>query len=169
MKHMQHTKTHTRSLMTAVKVCCLCFCSLVTVSCISLPGERESEQRNLAAEYYDIALQYNELKQYDKALSCFEKAREKADPADYPKIDYQMARDYALSNKWDKAAGLYGNLLTLDSGNTNLKEAYAYTLYKSGEKEKALQLYAELGKPDPFVKEESNSETENQDQEAIGS
>lgn len=132
-----------------------------------MPGEKEAEQRNLAAEYYDIALRYVEIKDYDKAVSCFEKARAKADPDDYAKIDYQIARSYALSNKWDKASGLYESLLMLDPDNTNLKEACAYTLYKNGDKEKALQLYAELGKPDPFVKDEINQDDENQ--EAIGS
>lgn len=131
-------------------------------SCISLPGEREAERRNLAAEYYDIAMKYVDQKQYEKALSCFEKAKVLADSSDYVKIDYQMARTYALSNKWQEAAGLFESLLQIDPLNSNIKEAYAYTLYKAGEKEKALQIYAELGKTDPFVQKES-------DQEAIGS
>lgn len=125
------------------------------------------ENRNIAADYYDIAMKYVDLKQYDKALPCFEKARSLAAVSDYTKIDYQMARAYALSNKWSEAASLFESILIQDPDNSNVKEACAYTLYKAGDKEKALQLYAELGKPDPFVTEET--EQEDDDQEAIGS
>lgn len=125
----------------------MCFCCLILFSCISLPGEEKLEEKNKAAEYYEIGLKYIDIKQYDKALSCFQKAREKTDET--LQIDYQIARTYALSNKWEQAAESYNNLLALDPDNSTLKENYAYTLYKSGEKEKALQMYAELCEKNP--------------------
>lgn len=159
---MQPDMTFSTGTRKILILCCIVLCSFMCVSCISLPSETEKEERNLAADYYDIALKYLDTKQYDKALSCFDKARELAAPADYPKIDYQKARTLAFSNKWDESANLFESLLTLDPENSNIKESYAYTLYKAGYKEKALQLYAELGITDPFVKDES-------DQDAIGS
>lgn len=160
---MNFSKTTRKILI----LCCMCLCCMFLFSCISAPGEKDVEKRNIAAEYYDIAMKYVDQKQYDKAVSCFEKARTMAASADYVKIDYQMARAYALSNKWKEASDLFGTILEQDPGNSNVKEAYAYTLYKGGDKEKALQLYAELGKPDPFVQEEDVQQTD--DQEAIGS
>lgn len=120
---------------------------MIFVSCISIPGENSVSDRNLAAEYYDLGNKYIETKQYEKALSCFEIVRERID--DTAPIDYQIARTYALLNKWSEAAEIYGQLLALDKDNSTLKESYAYTMYKSGEKEKALQLYAELCDKNP--------------------
>lgn len=143
MNYMQHGKKISHKKGNAGILCCMCMlCCLLCSSCISIPGENSLEDRNLAADYYEIALKYVDLKQYDKALTSLQKAREKTE--DTVKIDYQIARTYALSNKWKEAATAFEILLELDPENCSLKEDYAYTLYKSGEKEKALQLYAEL-------------------------
>lgn len=143
MKHMQSNRITSLKNGKGMFLFCMCFFSIMLFfSCTSIPGEREMEQKNLASEYYDIALKYMELKQYDKALACFQKAREKTD--DLTKIDYQIARTYAFQNNWKDASVLFEELLSSDPGNSNLKENLAYTLYKSGQKEKALQLYAEL-------------------------
>lgn len=117
---------------------------MLLTSCLSIPGEKAVEKKKLAADYYDLAVGYVEAKKYDKAITCFEKAREKADKQDVLKIDYQIARTYALSNKWEKSCSLFLELLENDPDNASLKEAYAYTLYKTGMKDEALELYEEL-------------------------
>ncbi|MBQ0166959.1 MAG: tetratricopeptide repeat protein [Treponema sp.] len=146
---MQCGKKETVKKNAFLILCCMCFCCNFFYSCFSVPGEKDVGDRNLAAEYYDLAIKYSDINQYEKALSCLQKARDKADPADYIKIDYQMARTYTLSNKWNEAYELYEKLLEVDPDNTNLKEALAYITYKKGEKDKALQLYAELCECDP--------------------
>lgn len=138
-------KKRTRTIHFLIEGCI--FCCILLVSCISIPGENNVSDRNLAAEYYDLGLKYTETKQYDKALQCFEKVRERIE--DTAPIDYQIARVYSLSNKWKEASDIFGKLLELDENNSTLKENFAYTLYKSGEKEKALQLYEELCNKNP--------------------
>lgn len=157
----------------------MCLLCLFLASCISVPGEKTIEDKNLAADYYDVAIKYMDQKQYEKAITCFEKAREKTDET--TKIDYQLARAYAMSNKWYQSSELFAKLLELDPDNSTIKENYAYTMYKGGNKEKALQLYAELCDKNPederlknnyeTLRDAANSESEEQkeSEEAISS
>jgi tetratricopeptide (TPR) repeat protein len=112
-----------------------------------IPGETGRILQNLASEYYAIGQGYADLKKYDKAIEYYKLARR---DAEFIKpVDYQLARMYALSSKWDEAEKAFGDLLLLDPDNTDLSASLAYISAQSGKLDEAEVAYKTLVEKNP--------------------
>lgn len=116
----------------------------------SVPGETEIIERNIVAEYMNIANAYEDLKKYDKALEYYQLA---LDSDKKNKIDnsvlYSMGRCYVLQKNWSSAKKIYSQLLLVDEDNTNLKISLAYIDAMSGNLEDACVQYKKLSEENP--------------------
>lgn len=122
-------------------VCLLVFCSCSTTGFADLfSGSSQASNETLAAEYYDIANAYYELKKYDKAIEYFEKTQDLL-PEENLTITYNLARIYAIRNKWGDAEEYYSRIFNHDQNNSTIGMAYAYVLAKQGKSMEASALY----------------------------
>ena len=123
-------------------------CLLLFYSCSStdnvfadlFSGSAQVSSETLASEYYDIANAYYELKKYDKAIEYYEKTQDLL-PEENLTITYNLARIYAIQNKWENAERYYSQIFDRDQNNTTIGMAYAYVLAKQGKVMEASALY----------------------------
>jgi tetratricopeptide (TPR) repeat protein len=112
-----------------------------------VPGENNRILQNLASEYYKIGQAYADVKKYDKAIEYYKLARR--DAAFRKGADYQLARMYALSSKWEDAEKAFRDLLQLDPDNTDLSASLAYVRAQSGKLDEAEAEYKALVEKNP--------------------
>lgn len=114
---------------------------------ISIPGENEKINRNIASEYYNIAEGYVGLKNYTKAAEYYRLAIRDKDVkfAAY----YKLGRCYALSKKWDEAEKVFKLLLQRDRDNLELQRSYAYVKTMKGDTDESLEIYRLLKESNP--------------------
>ena len=137
---MRNRKTFLAALSSA--------CLLLFFSCSStgnvfadlFSGSVQVSSETLAAEYYDIANAYYELKKYDKAIAYYEKTQDLL-PEENLTITYNLARIYAIQNKWSSAEQYYSQIFDRDQNNSTIGMAYAYVLSKQGKAMEASALY----------------------------
>ena len=123
-------------------------CLLLLFSCSStgnvfadlFSGSAQVSSETLAAEYYDIANAYYDLKKYDKAIEYYEKTQDLLSEENLT-ITYNLARIYAMRNMWSDSAIYYERIFSHDQNNTTIGMAYAYVLAKQGKTMEASALY----------------------------
>lgn len=131
------------------------FCILVLVffaTCsssksLTVPGEDKIRAQNMASEYYSLAQDYEENKNYSKAILYYQKSM--ADDSLYTSAYYKVGLCNALSGNWQKAQNIFGELLIKDAENDTIKESLAYVCAKGGKLEKSALLYEELANKNP--------------------
>lgn len=123
------------------------FLALCCVSCSTtdlmqeLTGNVQSmDSETIAAECYDIANAYYDLKKYDKAIVYYEKVMTYMGYENNTVI-YNLARSYAMQNNWEDAEYWYSELFDQDINNVTIGMAYAYVLAKQGKLMEARALY----------------------------
>ena len=122
-------------------VCLLLLSSCSTTGFADLfSGSAQVSSETLAAEYYDIANAYYDLKKYDKAIDYYEKTQDLL-PEENLTITYNLARIYAIQNKWSSAEQYYSQIFDRDQNNSTIGMAYAYVLAKQGKAMEASALY----------------------------
>ena len=128
------------------------FISFFFISCASssfrVPGETKIILNNLAAEYYNVAEGYMEIKKYDKAAEYYKLAMRNEDL--YLTAYYKLARSYALSKNWEKANESYEELLKLDPDNSMIKSSLAYITAMRGNVDEAILSYKNLISENPY-------------------
>ncbi len=132
------------TLFAAISLNCLiflCSCSSTGDGFANLlSGSTQVSSETLAAEYYDIANAYYDLKKYDKAIEYYEKTQDILSEENLT-ITYNLARIYALRNMWSDSATYYERIFSRDQNNTTIGMAYAYVLAKQGKTMEASVLY----------------------------
>ena len=107
-----------------------------------VPGENEIITTNISSEYFAIADEYLNLKNYQKAIQYYKLAmkNKSLNAAAY----YKLARSYALAKDYESAEKCYEKLLSVDPENKDLQISLAYIKGMSGKTEEAASLYKEL-------------------------
>ncbi len=113
-----------------------------------VPWEREARQKNVYAEYFTIAENYRELKNYSKAIDYYSICLESEDF--YDSSYYNLGVCYALSNDWEKSRTIFENILKKDSENLTLQKSLAYITAMEGDFDSALLQYKTLVEKQPF-------------------
>ena len=114
-------------------------------------GSAQVSSETLAAEYYDIANAYYDLKKYDKAIEYYEKTQDLL-PEENLTITYNLARIYAIQNKWSSAEEYYSRIFERDQNNITIGMPYAYVLAKQGKTMEASALYRGFYERNPVDK-----------------
>ena len=73
------------------------FCALALSSCAGIPGESKSLYR----EFYSLGQEYESVKNYDRAISCYEKACQ--DKTLYDSAYYRIGLCAVQQKKWNLA------------------------------------------------------------------
>lgn len=107
-----------------------------------VPGESEIITTNISLEYFAIADEYLNLKNYQKAVQYYKLAmkNKSLNAAAY----YKLARSYALAKDYESAEKCYTKLLSVDPENKDLQISLAYIKGMSGKTEEATRLYKGL-------------------------
>lgn len=138
------------SLLAAVLLILFCSCTSTDFDSLFARKEQVSSE-TLAAEYYDIANAYYDLKKYDKAIEYYEKTQNMLSEENLT-ITYNLARIYALKNNWSKAEEYYTQIFERDQNNVSVGMAYAYVLAKQGKAMEASALYRGFYERNPVDK-----------------
>ena len=95
-----------------------------------MPGESEIITTNISSEYFAIADEYLNLKNYQKAVQYYKLAmkNKSLNAAAY----YKLARSYALAKDYESAEKCYTKLLSVDPENKDLQISLAYIKGMSG-------------------------------------
>lgn len=143
------------TIFAAISLACLlllCSCSSTGNSFANLfSGSPQVSSETLAAEYYDIANAYYDLKKYDKAIEYYEKTQDLL-PEENLTITYNLARIYAIQNRWSESEEYYSRIFELDQNNTTIGMPYAYVLAKQGKTMEASALYRGFYERNPVDK-----------------
>ena len=134
-------------------------CLLLCCSCSStgsffanlFSGSAQVSSETLAAEYNDISSAYYDLKKYDKAAEYYEKTQSLL-TAENLTITYNLARIYAMQNKWAEAEEYYERIFDRDPNNTSVGMTYAYVLAKQGKTMEAGAIYRGFYERNPVDK-----------------
>lgn len=127
------------------KVIFLIFC-ISFFSCSSnkffIPGEKEAQIENISIEYFNIAEEYLNQKNYTKAIQYY-KLVMKSDSL-FNASYYKLGRCYALNKDYKNALSVYENILKNDPGNSTIKSSIAYLYAVNNNPKKALDIYSAL-------------------------
>lgn len=124
------------------------FFSIVGCCSFYVPGEKEIILRNINIEYFNIAEEYFNLKNYSKAIDYYKIAIK--DASLYSSACYKLARSYAFSSKWEDAYYYYNDVLKTDPDNLNIKISLAYITAMKGDNDSAIEQYKTLYEKNPY-------------------
>ncbi len=110
---------------------------LLASSCMSL-GER----KNLANGYTELGNSFAEQKKWDKAGLAWSRALEL--DARQGIAGFNLMRALVEAKKYDEANARARAILKSDPENAMVLSMYAYSLYKSGENDKAAEIYEKV-------------------------
>jgi tetratricopeptide (TPR) repeat protein len=99
-------------------------------------------RRELAAEYFNLGNAFFELKNYDRAMSLYQKALGYSD--ELPENSYNLARVYISQEEYEEAIKVLVELLGSDPENLILLQTLAYTQAKAGEMGDAIVTYRRI-------------------------
>jgi tetratricopeptide (TPR) repeat protein len=99
-------------------------------------------RRELAAEYFNLGNAFFELKQYDRAMSLYQRALGYSDTL--PESSYNLARVYISQSDYEKAIEMLVGLLASDPENLVLLQTLAYAQAKAGETGDAIVTYRRI-------------------------
>ncbi len=114
---------------------------------IRIPGESAVREKNITAEYFAIAVSYEEVKNYSKAIEYYKLAMKNEEQKN--SAYYKIGWCYAMNKEWEKAREIYEAQLKIDSENTNLKASLAYITAMCGNLREAIVAYKELSSANP--------------------
>lgn len=130
------------------------FVSVFFFSCSTnkfyLPGEKNTEIKNICVEYFNIAEEYFNQKNYSKAINYYKLAMK--DDSLYNASYYKLGKCYALNKEYDKSLEIFENINKNDKDNTSINATIAYLYAMSGNAKKAAEIYNSI------LKENSDSE-----------
>lgn len=133
------------------KIFVLAVCALF-FSCASspvfLPGEKRAEIKNIYSEYFVLAQEHEQLKNYSKAIEFYKIAMNEKSLRDA--AYYKLGRCCVLDKRYKEAESIFLNILEKDPGNVSVKSSLAYTAAQSGDTERACRLYSELVQENPY-------------------
>ena len=118
------------------------FCALALSACAGIPGESEKKIQTLYREFYSLGQEYESVKNYDRAISCYEKACQ--DKTLYDSAYYRIGLCAVQQKKWNLAEEVFTYFVKKDPQNTTLLLSLAYVQAQSGHLEKAAESYQSL-------------------------
>lgn len=122
--------------------------SIIGCSSFYVPGEKNVILKNITIEYFNIAEEYFNLKNYQKAIDYYNLA--KKDESLYLSACYKLARSYALSSKWEEAYSCYNDVLKSDPDNLSIKISLAYITAMKGDIDSSIEQYKKLYEKNPY-------------------
>ncbi|MGN0740773.1 MAG: tetratricopeptide repeat protein [Treponema sp.] len=114
---------------------------------VFVPGEKQAKIENIYAEYFNLAQEYEKLKNYGKAIDFYKMAM--GDKSLHDAAYYKLGRCYAFNKQYDKAAEVFEKLLKKDNSNVALQSSLAYVTAMSGDTKRACLLYKNLVQENP--------------------
>ena len=114
---------------------------------VFVPGEKQAKIKNIYAEYFNLAQEYEKLKNYGKAIDFYKMAMD--DKSLHDASYYKLGRCYAFNKQYDKASEVFTDLLKKDKSNVSLNSSLAYVTAMSGDTKRACLLYKNLVQENP--------------------
>ena len=127
-------------------------------SCVStIPGEKEVILQNLSAEYFNIAENYLNQKNYSKAIENYNLSLRTAKTENLNQIKFQLAKAYALNKSYLEAEKAFYELYEQEKSNTILVQSLAFCYGKNGKIDEALTLYKDIYLENPSQEDVANN------------
>jgi len=146
-----------------MKYCRKIFILLLIFSCFScasggyLPGEKTVILRNLSAEYFNIAENYLNQKNYSKAIENYILSLRTAKKEDNIQTKYQLAKAYALNKNYNEAIDIFIDFYQQEPKNIVLAQSLAYCYAKTGKNEEAIAIYKNIYLENPYQENIANN------------
>ena len=125
-----------------VRFLAVCVCALTVSSCAGIPGENAKKTQSLYREFYSLGQEYETVKKYDRAISCYEKACQ--DRELYDSAYYRIGVCAVQQKDWLKAEQVFSYFVKKDSENTTMLLSLAYVQAQLGHVDKAAATYEML-------------------------
>ncbi len=94
----------------------------------------ERERRaNQILVYSHLGYAAQKMKEYDRSIEFYQKARALVDPSDTPKIDFYIALNYRGQQKWDQAIEILNTIVDANANDTGAWELLSLVYEEKGD------------------------------------
>ncbi len=97
--------------------------------------EERDRKANQILVYSHLGYTAQKMKEYDRSIEFYKKARALVEPADTPKIDFYIALNYRGQQKWDQAIETLNSILDSDANDTGAWELLSLVYEEKGDRE----------------------------------
>ncbi len=107
-------------------------------------SDERDQKTNLALIYSHMGFTTQQMKDYERSIRFYEKARAFVDPTDTGKIDFYIALNYRGQKKWDEAIALLKNVIADNANDTDSLELLSLVYEEKGDLENSDKIVEQL-------------------------
>ena len=106
--------------------------------------EEKDRNANLALLYSHMGFSAYQLKDYDRSIELYKKARELTDPENAYKLDFYIALNYRAQKNWDKTIEILNSIIKQDANDKESWEMLSLVYEEKGDLENSDRIVQHL-------------------------